>query len=377
MGGPSREGHSDGAHLFGADLRKAVLQEAHLEEAILIGAHLQGAILHRAYLQEAMLIRSRLEGADLREAHLQRAHLFEANLQKAILMETHLENTKFLEAYMARADLQRAYLKGTDLQKAHLDSVNLAGAIYEPNPESLPLLWTLTSPANNLAKLVFYTTPAALVALREAFKKAGMRTQERQITYAIERNKMLLAWDPSWHTPGAEDMRPWLEKLSGKSESLFSYVWFELPSHYGMAPGRALWGLLGLIPIFALPYWMAIKHANRRSGLWMIVAEDRLASRSGKQKAVQLRPPMAKTWRNRLRGESRMLRTGLYFSLLSAFHLGWREFNVGTWITRMQPREYTLRATGWVRTVSGIQSLLSVYLLLALWVLTYFGRPFE
>jgi hypothetical protein len=35
-----------------------------------------------------------------------------------------------------------------------------------------------------------------------------------------------------------------------------------------------------------------------------------------------------------------------------------------------------LRATGWVRTVAGIQSLLSVYLL-ALWVLTYFGQPFE
>ena len=67
---------------------------------------------------------------------------------------------------------------------------------------------------------------------------------------------------------------------------------------------------------------------------------------------------------------------GLYFSTISAFSLGWRELNVGTWITRMQPREYTLRATGWVRTVSGIQSLLSVYLL-ALWVLTYFGRPFE
>ena len=54
---------------------------------------------------------------------------------------------------------------------------------------------------------------------------------------------------------------------------------------------------------------------------------------------------------------------------ISAFSLGWRELNVGTWITRMQPREYMLRATGWVRTVSGIQSLLSVYLL-ALWVLT-------
>jgi hypothetical protein len=56
--------------------------------------------------------------------------------------------------------------------------------------------------------------------------------------------------------------------------------------------------------------------------------------------------------------------------------MGWKELNVGTWMTRLQPREYTIRPTGWVRTVSGIQSLISVYLL-ALWVLTYFGRPFE
>ena len=65
-----------------------------------------------------------------------------------------------------------------------------------------------------------------------------------------------------------------------------------------------------------------------------------------------------------------------YFSLLSAFHIGWRDLNVGTWIARVQPREYALRATGWVRVISGIQSLLSVYLL-AMWALTYFGRPFQ
>ena len=39
--------------------------------------------------------------------------------------------------------------------------------------------------------------------------------------------------------------------------------------------------------------------------------------------------------------------------------------------------EITLkRATGWVRVVSGVQSLISIYLL-ALWALTQFGRPFE
>ena len=72
---------------------------------------------------------------------------------------------------------------------------------------------------------------------------------------------------------------------------------------------------------------------------------------------------------------SRALGLGLLFSLLSAFNIGWRELNVGNWISR-QPREYTLRATGWVRVVAGAQSLLGVYIL-ALWVLAYFGRPFE
>jgi hypothetical protein len=42
----------------------------------------------------------------------------------------------------------------------------------------------------------------------------------------------------------------------------------------------------------------------------------------------------------------------------------------------LQTREYSLEAVGWVRVVSGAQSLLSVYLL-AMWVLTQFGQPFE
>jgi hypothetical protein len=56
--------------------------------------------------------------------------------------------------------------------------------------------------------------------------------------------------------------------------------------------------------------------------------------------------------------------------VLSAFHLGFRELNVGSWIARVQTQEYTLRA------VAGLQSLLIIYLI-ALWALTYFGRPFQ
>ena len=66
----------------------------------------------------------------------------------------------------------------------------------------------------------------------------------------------------------------------------------------------------------------------------------------------------------------------LYFSMLSAFQIGWRELNVGTWLSRIQPTEFALRGRGWVRVVSGLQSLISVYLV-AMWALTYFGRPFQ
>ena len=37
---------------------------------------------------------------------------------------------------------------------------------------------------------------------------------------------------------------------------------------------------------------------------------------------------------------------------------------------------YDIKAVGWARTVSGVQSLVSIYLI-ALWLLTYFGQPFE
>ena len=76
-----------------------------------------------------------------------------------------------------------------------------------------------------------------------------------------------------------------------------------------------------------------------------------------------------------LRREWRVLRAAMFFSLMSAFNIGFREINFGRWVRMLTKREYDLKARGWARTVSGLQSLLSVYLI-ALWVLTYFGRPF-
>ena len=66
----------------------------------------------------------------------------------------------------------------------------------------------------------------------------------------------------------------------------------------------------------------------------------------------------------------------MQFSLMSAFNIGLRDLDFGSWIRMLRTREYEIRPTGWVRTVSGVQALFSVYLF-ALWALTCFGRPFE
>ena len=70
------------------------------------------------------------------------------------------------------------------------------------------------------------------------------------------------------------------------------------------------------------------------------------------------------------------LNTAMYFSLITSTHLGWRDINLGSWISRLQGEHYTFNATGWLRTVSGIQSLLCIYLI-AIWALTQFSLFFD
>ncbi len=67
--------------------------------------------------------------------------------------------------------------------------------------------------------------------------------------------------------------------------------------------------------------------------------------------------------------------TAILFSLMSSFNIGFRELNFGRWIRMLQPREFDIKARGFARILSGMQSLLSVGAV-ALSLLSYFGTPF-
>jgi len=215
--------------------------------------------------------------------------------------------------------------------------------------------------AQSLSRLTFNKTPTSLVVLRERFAREGLREQEREVTYAMMRTRRLADWEKGafWQ----------------RVEAGFSYLAFDLPCRYGLAYGRPLRILGASIPLLALVYALVLRK-RRGAGLWRVWSPDRIRTDEGQATPERLSWDWPTGAGERQPGVTfrflRALGLGLLFSLLSAFQIGWRELNVGNWITRLLPREYTLGATGWVRVVAGVQSLVSVYLL-ALWAPTYFG----
>jgi uncharacterized protein YjbI with pentapeptide repeats len=334
------------ANLLEANLSGASLSKANLTWIDLSHANLSGTVLSEASLTGAYLDRANLTGANLRMANISGASLVMADLKESILLEANATG-----AYFTRSDLTRADLSRADLTKAKLTGANLTQVIFEPRhvPDADEIAY-----AENLSEMRWLASPQAMVVLRKAFRDASYRQQERELTYAIEHSQTLSQLRMA---VGSKDIPALLEVA-------FRYVFFEATSKWGMAPGRALWLLIALLPVFAVPYMIAL-HRPGPNGIWRTWPPDRIRTDIGTEDAEQLQV-----------GWLRALRLALYFSLLSAFNIGWRELNVGNWIQRLQANEYKLQPTGWVRTVSGAQALVSVFLL-AMWALTYFGRPFE
>ena len=319
-----------GANVAHVDLSGAVLQSVDLSGSDLAGLNLSGAELGDVNLSGAGLLGVNFSGASLERVNLNGAVLVDVNLSGASLLDSSLKGTELVDVNLAGANL--AY-------------TNLSGAIFEPT--ELPVIDTIAE-TQNLSQLWFRDSPQALVKLRKAFKEAGYREQERAITYAIKHS----------------ELRKKVRSKEGRLDAGFQYVFFELTTAWGAKPGRALLILVCLIPLFAFPYVLALRRPGK-DGIWRVWSTERMRQDLGRKKPIRLKVGL---WS--------AIGLGLYFSVLSAFHIGWRDLNVGNWIARMQAREYTLRASGWVRSVSGLQSLLSVYLL-AIWAITYFGRPFE
>lgn len=366
----------DHAELSQADFTKATLSEAHLEEANLTGAYFAGGD-------------TGLKGAALHNASLRGAVLIDTNFTQADLTETDLRGAIF-----SRTDHGKNLL-GTDLSFAYLKL-----AIYEPSEMPEPLL---ISSAFNLFDLRYVDDPQPIVALRNSLRDAGFVQPEREVNEAFhchDQNlrptlppKMAQNWRQQV-VHRLHDLLYWLqEALYWLQQALFDWT-----CGWGANPGRPLI-IIGVIAFLCTPiYWLGMHFERKKGGLFLVATGYPIATAGARERVLRIivgpagRVPMneqsrqkvgTKAWAlaiwqawRRLRMEYRALRTALLFSLMSVFNIGFQGFNGGLWIRTLQPREFDIRARGWMRTVSGVQSLLGVGLL-ALSILSYFGHPFE
>ena len=347
-----------GSDLRGADLRfsklaGANLTNARLEAADLNGSDLSGANLTGADLRYAQLILSNLEGArfwdaDLSLARLQKARLGGADLRRAKLFSADLSEADLNSANLAYSDLRNANLSSADLRKTVLLGTDLDNAIlFETG-----FIGDGALPELHLTKLL-------------------TRQDAERLTIYYNR---IIRWKRTAMDGG----------FYGTIKGLFNLILFDFTCQYGMAPSRPLVILLCFIPYFAVFYLFALRTKDPKTGIRLILARQRVPKPTTSVRSFKLGtkfparplPRGVLNWIGiKIHNLCRMIKISLYFSLLSAFNIGLREINTKNLITRLQRQDYTLRATGWARTLAGIQSLLSIYLLV-LWVLTTFGNAF-
>lgn len=380
----------------GFDFSDAFLLEVNLRDAQLGGsvwrhAELIGANLTNANLEDANLSDADLKAADLTKAYLKGADLSDADLGVSTLREADLDSAKLRNTILYSADLTHASLVGTDLGGASLLLANLDATVFEP--KSLPDLREIAT-AKNLELLTYDANPDALAQLRKQFEDGGFRDLERKITYALKRRETKLAWD---HCVSTKTLETNINgaKIEGKTREILwssdsslancasfvlNRVFFDWTCQYGMSPGRPLsFGAL-LWLVCSVLYFACIR-ASKEAGLYRVYAQSIQEDPSSRLRVERISPPAIAQMRGVRRflhllwREFIVLRAAMFFSLMSAFNIGFRDINFGRWLRLLTRQEFDIKAVGWARMVAGWQSLISVYLI-ALWILTYFGRPF-
>ncbi|MBU0984212.1 MAG: pentapeptide repeat-containing protein [candidate division Zixibacteria bacterium] len=308
-----------------------------------------------------------LLAGDLRRAVIRESRLDSTTCASGVFSDADFSSSTFVGANLYLANLCRANMSGTDLRGANLGHARftdalVACAVYEgitdaPHVDSMAL-------AVGLDQLQYVTSPASMVALREGFAERGFRQQERDIIAATRKH----------------------------DENYLEYILFHLTCNYGADLLRP-WLPLGFIWLVCTAIYWTMMVWGSQSGIVFLIRRSSIAKSREQNEVlksdmidsmvrVELRPDNAfdlspsENARKRIPMRIRLVWWALFFSSISAFNIGFRDINFGRWLKLLTRRKFDLEPFGWTRVVSGVQALISVYLL-ALWILSLYATPFK
>lgn len=346
--------HGRPADLAGADLSRLDIDKLDFSGALLLDAAFDGSNLKHSIFTGADLHKASFQDALLQMSVLRNTFAFGADFSRAKLWGADFSGADLSHAIFTDSELDEAVLTEASMWQARLD-----GAWYDASaPPRIPTIAT----ALGLGELR-YRYPPGLIQLRNGFRDAGFDYQARVITYVIHH--------------GA---------LRHDFKSFVKLALFEWPARWGQAKWRPLKIIGTLIAIGALLNLFALLGNGRdaRAGIYKDWSESK-DPRRPKRVGADKKPAIAELERlsfKELRKQTTRLRAiwligvfSVYFSLLSAFQIGWMRVSVSTWLARVQHSDFGLFAMGWVKVISGLQSILCLYFF-ALWLAVFFGQPF-
>lgn len=342
-----------GTDLSFSDLRRADLTGAHLEGANLSFSQLDGARLRNIFTDGTTSFHGvHAAGTDFTGARLARSDFGWANLSNS-----NFTGADATGANLVSVDLRNAALSGATLTGAGLSTAKLDGALWELHPGGVPPAADIAF--SNLESLRTEHSQHALIELRDAMKKSGLSEQGRLLTYEIQHRERLRE-DANGH---------WVE-------SKFKLLLFEWPVLWGRAPARPLRIIGVLWLLFAIVYFAMIR-AARHAGLRLVVTRRRRHDPTKNRVHVRrVASDVPRGFVARVRFEARTFLTALTFSFRNTLNLKFQWLDAGTWVRMLQQRDFEVEGLGWARTIAGVQSLVSLYLI-AMSLLTYFGNPFD
>lgn len=357
-----------GVDLKGVNLRGANLDHVNLQHAILDRSDLSMAHLNNADLRNASLRAANLNHIQLSHAFLTDSDLTDSNLSAALLDNADLTNANLSRALMVGAKLVSTDLTGSDLSDAILSDAWVRGAIYFPKkpPNAGDIAW-----ASDLGHITWPSNSGAIFALRKSLHEGGYDDAARLVSAAIHRH----------------------------NQGRWEHIFFDYSCEWGTNAKRPL-ELAGLFSIFFFLVYCVGLHADAaRTALYLVRRRERavgpktdeyvsrlnarlwtisgLLSKVGWAKRTKSNPELAIRIMGTVYAPFLVVAGyAFFFSLLSVLKIGYRGMDGARWVRMLWPREFDIRAEGWIRVVAGVQSLLGV-VLVALSLLSYFGHLFE
>ena len=207
--------------------------------------------------------------------------------------------------------------EGSKLINTSFINADLSNVIMEPDTICESSMSSLAY-AKGLRQLKF-STPENLSRIKDYFRLNNYRQPEREITLALKRH----------------------------DQNIIEKVAFDYTTEYGSNFVRPIQILLGIWFVCSIIYYLLFRF-RKDSGLLVTTVEFRqvggqITSRNHTQKYSM----------NTL---SSNIRYACLFSLLSAFNIGFRNFNFSRIIRLLLKKEMDLRPTGIIRTISGVQA---------------------